>query len=270
MTAETLKKRVREHWERQPCGTRDLPSGDRRAFFAELERERYAWEPYIKEFARFERGHGKRVLEIGVGAGTDFVNWVRAGANSTGVDLTEAGIALCRERLALEGLSATLQVADAERLPFADASFEIVYSYGVLHHSPNTQRAVDEVHRVLERGGTALIMIYHWPSWTGFLLWTLHCLLAGRPWKSARWAMAQHLESPGTKAYTVREASGLFRAFSSVRIRPQLSHGDLLKMRPSPKYASAPYRLLWAAYPRWLVRVTGNHFGTGLLVEATK
>jgi ubiquinone/menaquinone biosynthesis C-methylase UbiE len=270
MTTDALKNRVRAHWEQQPCGTRDLRTSDRESFFAELERERYEWEPYIRDFARFERGAGKRMLEVGVGAGTDLVNWARAGAIASGVDLTEAGIALCRERLGLEGLAATLQVADAEQLPFAAGSFQIVYSYGVLHHSPNTQKAIDEVHRVLEPGGTALVMVYHWPSWTGFLLWIVHCLLKGRPWRSARWAMAEHLESPGTKAYTLAEASRLFRAFSSVRVRPQLSHGDLLKMRPSPKYASAAYRLLWRVYPRWLVRLTGNQFGTCLFIEATK
>ena len=102
----SLKEAVRQHWNAQPCGTRDLPPDDRRRFFDELERERYGWEPYIRDFARFEDGKGKRLLEVGVGAGTDFINWVRKGAVATGVDLTEQGVSLTRERLALEGLSA--------------------------------------------------------------------------------------------------------------------------------------------------------------------
>src|SRR5215472_17644918 len=109
-----LKALVKSHWESEPCGTRGLSAKDRREFFERLERERYQLEPYIPSFAQFEAGRGKRVLEIGVGAGTDFVRWVRAGADATGIDLTEHGVALVRERLQLEGLSAELRIADAE------------------------------------------------------------------------------------------------------------------------------------------------------------
>jgi SAM-dependent methyltransferase len=265
-----LKTAVRSHWEAQPCGTRDIPTENRREFFRELERERYDWEPYILRFARFERGAGKRVLEVGVGAGTDFVNWVRRGAVATGVDLTEAGVALTRERLALEGLSADVRVADAEQLPFDDASFDIVYSWGVLHHSPDTARAIAEVHRVLRPGGTALVMVYHAWSWVGFTLWALHCAGRFRPWKSPRWAIYHHLESPGTKSYTRAEARALCSAFSHVSVRTQLGHGDQLLMRPAARYSGLAHRLLWRVYPRWLVRLTGDRFGMPLLIEATK
>lgn len=265
-----LKDAVRAHWEAQPCGTRDIAADDRRRFFAEIEQERYAWEPYIPGFARFERGTGKRVLEIGVGAGSDFINWVRSGAQATGIDLTESGVALTRERLALEGLEADVRRGDAEQLPFADDSFDIVYSWGVLHHSPDTARAVSEVRRVLRPGGIALVMIYHAHSWVGFTLWLLHCVAKGRPWKSVRWAMYHHLESPGTKAYTRAEASRLFDAFSSVHVRTLLSHGDQLLMRPASKYQSPFHRLLRRLYPRWIVRRLGNRFGINLLIEAVK
>ncbi len=267
---DPLKRAVHDHWNAIPCGTRDFPKGDRRRFFQDLEVERYTLEPHIPRFARFERGRGKRLLEVGVGAGTDFVNWVRAGAVATGIDLTPQGIALTRERLELEGLEAELHVADAEALPFADASFDIVYSYGVLHHSPDTVRAIREVHRVLKPGGTALVMIYHVHSWVGLMLWGVHCLGKGRPWRSPRWAMYHHLESPGTKAYTLDEARDLFAAFSSVQVRAQLGHGDLLLMRPSEKYRMPHHELLWRLYPRSLVRLTGDRFGTALLIEAVR
>lgn len=265
-----LKAAVRAHWERQPCGTRELPQDDRRRFFAELERERYALEPYIRDFARFEEGRGKRVLEIGVGAGTDFVQWARSGAELTGVDLTAAGVELTRERLALEGLHADVRVADAERLPFPDASFDLVYSYGVLHHSPDTPRAIAEVRRVLRPGGVARVMIYHHPSWVGLMLWGVHCLARARPWKSPRWAVYHHLESPGTKAYTVDEARGLFADFARAEVRTHLSHGDLLQMRPSARYQGLASRLAFRLYPRGLVQKTGHALGTLLLIEAVK
>lgn len=265
----TLKGEVRAHWEQEPCGTGGVGAADRRAFFAEIERNRYDLEPFIPPFARFERGEGKRVLEVGVGAGTDFLQWVRRGARAVGVDLTTAGVRLARERLALEGRGAGLAAADAENLPFPDGRFDIVYSWGVIHHSPDTARAAREIHRVLKPGGTALAMIYHVPSWMGLILWLRHCVLALRPWRGPRWAIWHHNESPGTKAYTVREARELFSAFSAVDIRTQRAGGDLLRLSPG-KEARWTYRMFSALYPRWLVRLTGDRFGFFLLIEAVK
>jgi len=267
---DTLKDSVRAHWEAETCGTRGVEGGDRRAFFDQIERERYAWEPYIKTFARFERGRGQRVLEVGVGAGTDFINWVRNGAMATGVDLTDRGVALTRERVALEGFTADVRRADAEHLPFESDTFDIVYSYGVLHHSPHTVRAISEVYRVLKPGGTAIIMVYHLRSWTTLMLWGLHCLARGEPFKSPRRAVFENLESPGTKVYTVGEARTLFGDFSSARVWTQLAFGDLLKFRPSEKYQSGLHRALFKLYPRPLVAALGDRFGTCLMIEAVK
>jgi len=265
-----LKQQVRAYWEKEPCGTRGLSSADRKRYFDEVETERYQLEPYIRDFATFERGRGKTLLEVGVGAGTDFINWVRHGAIATGVDLTEEGVRLTRERLELEGLRAEVRVGDAEQLPFDDESFDLVYSYGVLHHSPDTRAAIAEVRRVLRPGGSALIMIYHVPSWVGFMLWSIHCAAKLRPWKSPRWAIANYLESPGTKAYTVDEARELFLGFSSVHVRTQLGTGDLLLMRPGAKYQRWFHRALWNLYPRRAIRLGGNRFGLGMLIEAVK
>ena len=240
-----LKEAVRSHWQQEPCGTRGVPPEDRRGFFDRLAQERYSWEPYIRPFARFEQGRGKRVLEVGVGAGTDFISWVRQGAIATGVDLTERGVALTRERLALEGLEAEVRVADAEALPFEDETFDLVYSWGVLHHSPNTQRAVREVHRVLKPGGSARVMIYHYPSWGCFMVWGVHSLAKGRPWESPRQAVFDHLESPGTKVYTVAEARELFSSFSRAEVTLKVGCGDLLLMPASAKYQSWYHQLAW-------------------------
>lgn len=270
MEETNLKEAVRDYWNAEPCGTRGVRDDDRRAYFRQIEAERYQMEPYIRDFARFERGRDQKLLEVGVGAGTDFMQWVRAGAKATGLDLTEQGISLTRDRVALEGREAELRVGDAENLPFPNDTFDIVYSYGVLHHSPNTQTAVKEVHRVLKPGGTALVMIYHSQSWVVFILWLMHCVAKLRPWKSPRWAAFHYLESPGTKVYTREEARRLFSDYSKVKVWTQLAHGDQLLMRPGARYQSLPARILWRLYPRWLVRLTGNRFGLALMIEATK
>jgi len=218
---------VRQHWEEEPCGTSTAEAEPGTPeFYAEVERERYRLEPYIDSFAEFDRWRGQRVLEVGVGLGTDFVRFVRAGADAVGVDLTEAAVGAVRQRLALEGLAAEVQVADAEQLPFDDASFDLVYSYGVLHHTPDTEAAVTEVRRVLRRDGEARIMLYSRRSWFAFGAWVLWGLGRGRPWRSISSVLAEHLESPGTKAYTQEELKRLFSGFREVRFRREVTPYD--------------------------------------------
>jgi SAM-dependent methyltransferase len=264
------KEAVRAHWEQEPCGTRGVQTSDRRRMLDEVEKTRYAREPFIFDFARFRLGVGLRVLEVGVGAGSDFANWARHGARAVGVDLTEHAVRLTKERISLEGLTADAAIADAERLPFRSNAFDIVYSYGVLHHSPDTARAISEVYRVLKPGGSALLMLYHLDSFVAWIVWAAHCLARLRPWRGRRWALARHLESPGTKAYTVAEARTLMREFAAVAVRPQLTAGDLLLVEPSHRYHPLLFRLASAIYPRALVKRLGNRFGFFLLIEARK
>ena len=169
---EETKRRVRKFWEDEPCGSvhGEAPEGTRE-YFDQIERRRSELEPFIPEFADFDGASGKALLEIGVGLGTDFVRFARAGANVTGIDLTEHGVQLVRKRLALEGLDGDVRVADAESLPFEDASFDKVYSWGVLHHTPRTEQAVQEAIRVLRPGGDLCVMLYSRHSWVSYKLW---------------------------------------------------------------------------------------------------
>lgn len=157
-----LKNRVRDFWQRNPCGTKfaEAQPGSR-AFYEAVEQHRYEKEWHIPAAAGFAASRNLRVLEIGCGLGTDGAQFARAGADYTGVDLTEAAVDLSRRRFELFNLPGTFQVADAERLDFADNSFDVVYSHGVLHHTPDTAGAVREVHRVLRPGGVAKVMLYH-------------------------------------------------------------------------------------------------------------
>ncbi|MDQ2856730.1 MAG: class I SAM-dependent methyltransferase, partial [Acidobacteriota bacterium] len=138
----------------------DAAPGTRR-FYELVEEHRYDKEWHIPAAADFAGTHGLRVLEIGCGLGTDGAQFAKAGADYTGVDLTEAAVELARKRFELFNLPGTFRTADAENLDFADESFDVVYSHGVLHHTPDTAQAVREVHRVLRTNGRAVIMLYH-------------------------------------------------------------------------------------------------------------
>ena len=130
-------------------------------YFAGIEARRYALEPHILELVGFERWAGADVLEAGCGIATDGMRFVRAGARYTGIDFSPSALDLARERLELEGGSARFVRGSIVELPFPDASFDLVYSNGVIHHLPETQRAIAEFHRVLRPGGTAIVMVYN-------------------------------------------------------------------------------------------------------------
>jgi ubiquinone/menaquinone biosynthesis C-methylase UbiE len=252
MAVDEQKAAVRRFWEQKPCGSvhGTAPEGTRE-YFNQVERRRRELEPFIDRYADFPSTTGQEVLEIGVGVGTDFVRFARAGAHVTGVDLTERGIALVRRRLALEGLPGRVLVADAESLPFPDNSFDLVYSWGVLHHTPDASAAAREAIRVLRPGGRLCVMVYARHSWVAYALWVRHALLAGRPDRTLSYVLARHMESTGTKAYTAREARRLFAPLNRL-------HVDQIGTRYDQRVAGP------------LVGLTGRRLGWFLVVGGAK
>lgn len=235
------KQAVKRFWEDECCGER---YGD------DQERLRYLFEPEILDLADFDAGTDKAVLEIGIGLGADFVRWASAGRHTVGVDLTERAVSRTRQRLQTGGTSADVCVSDAENLPFRDRYFDVVYSWGVLHHTPDTRRAIDEVKRVLAPGGRLKLMLYHRHSWVAWAAWMRFCLLRGRPYDNLSVAVS-HVESPGTKAFTKDEVVDMLVGCVDITVRPTLTVWDR-------RFAPGLSRLL------------GNRLGWFLLIEAAK
>jgi SAM-dependent methyltransferase len=273
-TVTVGKQAVHDFWNAASCGEQGYAIGaDEIARMDAQAQARYRLEPYLRPFARFEDGRDKDVLEIGVGMGADHVEWARARPRTlTGVDLTERAIRFTQARFAGAGLVSNLKVADAENLPFDDASFDLVFSWGVLHHSPDTARAFSEVARVLRPGGAARIMIYHRWSLTGLMLWSRYGLLRGRPTTSLNEIYSRNLESPGTKAYTRAEAEALCRRAGLVpaEIRIQLNHGDLLAGAVGQRHSGALLAFAKTLWPRRVLRRFMPFLGLYLLINARK
>lgn len=273
MNSQTdLKASVREFWNERSCGEIYASGGGLEQAYYESHRiERYGLEPYITGFAKFYEGTNKDVLEIGVGMGADHIEWAKSYPKSlVGIDLTPRAVEHTKRRLALFGFNSDVIVADAEYLPFENGSFDLVYSWGVLHHSPDTRRCIHEVLRVLRPGGMARVMIYHKYSLTGYMLWIRYALLTGHPFRSLSNIYAEHMESPGTKAYSVKKGKALFESFSEVNLKKQLSFSDLLEGEVGQKHRSALLTMARMFYPRSVVkRLFGDH-GLILFVEAIR
>jgi SAM-dependent methyltransferase len=257
---EALKQQVREYWNAHPCGTQftHLEWGSKQ-FFDEVERFRYATQPFMRTMMEFDNFRGKRILEIGCGLGTDLLQFARSGAVVTGVDLTPASVELVRRRFALEALPVDAQVADAEHLPFADASFDVVYSFGVLHHTPNTQKAIDEVYRVLKPGGRIIIMLYHKDSIHVFLgapLYRLSHKLRSGP---------RSLIEDWVRVYDGAE-NPLGKAYSKAELRTMFSHFKGLSFA-----ACDPIRRRYPIAVNWLnQKVLGRRWGFWMVIKGSK
>ena len=289
-----LKERVREFWQAHPCGTKfsDAEIGTRE-FFERVAAHRYEKEWHIPAAADFAGAKGLRVLEIGCGMGTDGVQFAKAGAIYTGVDLTEAAIDLARRNFDLNDLRGEFRVSDAENLDFTDQSFDLVYSHGVLHHTPDIQRAVAEIHRVLKPGGRAVVMLYHRGSYNyrigirvlrragASLLKSKGGLrivhrLTGEPVEALRehaaalrnrngnFSAAELLNqstdgagNPLARVYSRREAGALFRDFREVQVRSYF-----LNKRFIP--------IIGNLLPRSLESALASRWGWHLWIYATK
>lgn len=155
-------KPVQEFWNTEACGAHFVKDfKDEKEFYEKYRAFRYQTEWHLPLLVPFAEAKNKTVLEIGCGNGADGVMFAQHGALYTGVDLTQTAVDATRRHFAVMNLNGTFQVENAEKLSFPDEQFDIVYSHGVLHHTPNPVNAFNEVYRVLKKGGKAIIMLYH-------------------------------------------------------------------------------------------------------------
>jgi ubiquinone/menaquinone biosynthesis C-methylase UbiE len=265
-----LKTDVKDFWDQASCGEDIYLKGFTADDYLYHTKQRDRLEPEIVQFGEFSRFRGKRTLEIGVGLGSDHQKLAEAGANLCGIDLTPRAIGHTKRRFELFGLQSELQVADAENLPFPNESFDAVYSWGVIHHSPDTPKAIEEIYRVLKPGGFAKIMIYHKYSMVGLMLWLRYGLLKLKPFTSMETIYSKYLESPGTKAYTRAEAQILFKKFKITNIDTPVNFADLLLADVGQWHRGVALQIVKALWPRFLIRKFFSQNGIEMMIEVEK
>jgi ubiquinone/menaquinone biosynthesis C-methylase UbiE len=243
-----------------------------RQYFDEVEARKYFVEPHIPLFAEFPRWAGRRVLEIGCGLGTDTMNFARAGARVTAVDLSEKSLELARQRAEAFGLAdrITFRAGDAERLTeFVPMEpYDLIYSFGVIHHSPHPERILAEARRYARPGTSLKIMVYHRRSWK--VLWILLTSGQGRFWR-LREDVARHSEAqtgcPITYTYTRSEGRALV---AGAGFKVQETAVEHIFPYRVPDYVNYRYVKEWSFrfLPPALFRALERRWGWHLLLTA--
>jgi SAM-dependent methyltransferase len=167
-TASATVETVKAYWDHRPCNIRHSPRPlGTREYFDEVEQRKYLIEPHIPGFAQFGRWKAKKVIEIGCGIGTDAVNFARAGADYTGIELSEASLEIARTRFEVFDLPGRLISCNAEKLSDSVERgwFDFAYSFGVIHHTPDQRAVVAEIRNVLKDDGEFRMMLYAKNSW---------------------------------------------------------------------------------------------------------
>jgi ubiquinone/menaquinone biosynthesis C-methylase UbiE len=253
---DPYKLQTQAHWNAEACGSQEAGDVEPLSleWYKDIERYRYQeYAPWMAEVMEFSRHAGEDVLEIGGGVGTDLAQFAAGGARVVDVDLSAGHLEHAQRNFALRGLAGRFVHHDAETLPFDDASFDLVYSNGVIHHTPNTARLVGEIRRVLRPGGRVIVMVYAQNSihyWLrlfqhlGFEQGMLERISMGE-------IMSRYVERgpegtrPLVKVYSRQRLEKLFREFTDVQtVQRQLMPGE------------RPRRLRWIPTD-WLGRVGG-------------
>lgn len=209
MNQQTLTSKIAAYWDERihdlaitthPVGTP--------GFFQQLDEYRYDKLNYLPRRVDFSSFKGKKLLEVGCGAGVDLVRFARGGAIVTGIDLSTTALELARQNMEQNELTADLMKMDGECMEFEDHLFDVVYAHGVLQYTGDTQKMITEIHRVLKPGGQAIMMVYNRISWLNLMR-----QVTGVP--------LEHEDAPVLKKFSIRELKQLLKPFRSHQIIPE-------------------------------------------------
>ncbi len=242
---------VKNYWNNRPCNIRhSSKSFGTKEYFDDVEWRKYFVEPHIPAFAQFDCWRGKKVLEIGCGIGTDTINFARAGAQVTAVELSEESLKVAKTRAEVFGFSNSIKFynTNAEELSKSVPieKYDLVYSFGVIHHTPHPEKIILEIKKYCNSLTEVRIMLYSKWCWKTF--WILVKYGKGKFWR-AKELMAKYSEaqigSPISYTYSFADVRKLMQDFKIIEI-----YKDHIFPYSIQKYVKYEYQYVW--YFRWM------------------
>ncbi len=264
-------EKVKKFWDSRPCNIRHSKAKiGSRTYFDEVERRKYFVEPHISQFADFKKWKGKKVLEIGCGIGTDTINFAREGAKVTAVDISPKSLHIASTRATVFGLTKSIDFieANAEELSkkIDPRPFDLVYSFGVIHHTPHPEKVIEEMRKFMHKKTVLKLMVYHKFSWK--VLWILFHHGKGAFWKINA-LVAKHSEgatgSPVTYVYSKRDIMHLLANFQLEEVSVEHIFPYVIN-----EYTNYVYKMVWyfRILPKPFFRFLERRFGWHMLITA--
>jgi len=270
MPKQGMIDNIKSYWETRTPGIKHSShKPGTKEFLNELEYKRYTKHySYLLDEAEFNNHTSENILEIGCGMGIDLLQFAKGGANVTGIDLTEKAIQNASAHFSIRGMHGTFHTMNTENLDFPSNTFDLVYSFGVLHHTDDTQKAIDEVYRVLKPGGKAIIMLYHKGLRYYLKIHFYYGILRGEYLKYGVKDLVNHrteefFHSPVTRVYTKKTAKSLFNKFSSIESIKSFKIDDNI-------WVFGRFFQLSDYIPNYLRRLIEQRIGWNVVIKANK
>ena len=249
---------VQSYWNGRPCNIRHStqPIGTRE-YFDEVEKRKYFVEPHIPDFAQFDRWKGLKVLEVGCGIGTDTINFARAGALVTAVELSDESLKIAKQRVKVFGLEERVSFfqANAEELSQSVPiePFDLVYSFGVIHHTPNPGNAVAQIKQYMSKASELRLMLYAKNSWKNMMI-------------DASFDQPEAQSGcPVAFTYSAEEVRALLAGLSVLEIKQDHIFPYVIEKYVKYEYEKVPW---FSAMPKEMFAVLEKNFGWHMLITA--
>ena len=256
MSAPASLDSVRDYWNRRPCnlrhGTAEVGT---REYFDQVEARKYMVEPHILGFTEFEKWRGKKVLEIGCGLGTAAVSFARAGADYTAVELSDESLKLAKQRFEVYGLKGRFYSGNAEELSkvVPVETYDLIYSFGVIHHAPHPEKIVAEVRKYMGPASEFRLMLYAKNSWKNILI------------ESGFDQPEAQSGCPIAFTYTQDEVRALMKGYDVTGIRQEHIFPYVVEKYVKYEYELQPW---FQAMPKEMFRALEKALGWHMLITA--